>query len=184
MRKQRFSKSKQAGFTLIEVLIASTIIAFAAGSVMMLAQSATRVYDAGLERTQAYLLVQEGLEIVRSIRDNQSLDDQANNWADILPGPGPIDYRPIWQATTGRWQLQTGLETIQPDNSVNLRFTRTIHFETPPDLPSLVGPDGTPVEAGIASNVRRVTVNVNWDQAGQPANVKGTTLLTNWQPED
>jgi prepilin-type N-terminal cleavage/methylation domain-containing protein len=182
----RSKKSEvRSGFTLIEVLIASTIIAFAAGSVMVIGRSAIRAYDVGFERTQAYLLAQEGLEIVRSIRDNQSLDNQSNNWVNILPNPSLTTvYRPVWNAATGRWQLQLGNESIQPNSLTNLRFTRSIKFNSPPTLPALIGPDGTALDQGIENNVRRVTIEVTWDQSGTPASVTSSSLLTNWQPED
>ena len=172
------------GFTLIEVLIASTIIAFAAGSVMMIGRSSIRNYDSGLERTQAYLLVQEGLEIVRSIRDNQSLDKRSNDWATFLPTPSSATYHPAWDASSGRYRLLAGGEELQPDTRVNLRFTRSITFVSQPTLPALVGPDGTVLDRGIENNTRRVVVEVQWNSNGVPTSVTGTTLLSNWQPED
>ena len=178
--------TSQAGFTLIEVLVASTILAFAAASVMMIGRSSIQSYDSSFERTQAYLLVQEGLEIVRSIRDNQSIDHQSNNWSQILPSPAPGGevWQVVWNSLSGRWELRPGRQDIQLDNISNLHYTRSIQFETVPSLPPLVGPDGIPLASGITENVRQVRVEVSWDQAGSPTSVLGSTLLTNWQPEE
>lgn len=174
------------GFTLIEVLVSSTILAFAAAAVMSISRFSVQAYSSTFERTQAYFLVQEGLEIVRSIRDNQSLDHRSNNWAILLPNPSASSevWRAVWDAQAGRWQLATGSEDIQLDPAVDLHFIRIIRFESVPNLPGLVGSDGTILPTGIAENIRRVTVEVEWAQAGTPASVRGSTLLSNWQPED
>ena len=178
-------RATQMGFTLIEVLVASTILAFATAAVLSLSRFSIQANNSSFERTQAYFLVQEGLEIVRSIRDNQSLDRRTNNWVTILPGQSVSEvWRPVWDSLAGRWQLANGSEDLQLDPSASLHFVRTIKFETVPALPGLIGPDGTVLPTGVTDNIRRVTVEVRWDLAGTPTTVSGSTLLSNWQQED
>lgn len=171
------------GFTLIEVLIASTILALATGAVLSLGRTAIRSYDISFARSQAYLYVQEGLEIVRSIRDTSAVDQRLNDWLAVFPA-SLTSYQGRWDAILGRWQFAVGDEELSPAFQPELYYRRTIRFSLPPTLPPLMTENGISLPTGISDNVRAVTVEVSWEENGQTQRVTGSTLLTNWQPEE
>lgn len=80
-------KRKKGGFTLVEALIATTILIVGILSAFILVTRA--LYNAAViqDRLTASFLAQEGVELVRQIRDTnfiQILNGQNNDWLDGL----------------------------------------------------------------------------------------------------
>lgn len=79
-------KDTQRGITLIETLVAVTILTFALGGPFALASQSLRAAGYAREEVVASRLAEEALEIVHGIRDNYSIDGDAwssaggNSW--------------------------------------------------------------------------------------------------------
>lgn len=89
MERPIFNLQKQTshGFTLVETLVAVTILAFAIiGPFALSAQSLRASHDARIELAATYLAL-EGIEAVHSIRSNNSADDATvghTDWMDNI----------------------------------------------------------------------------------------------------
>jgi Tfp pilus assembly protein PilV len=96
-----------SGFALIETILAMALmIAFATTSVSVILHSFS-MNRLGNEETQATLYAQEGIEAIRSIKNQ--------NWSDLTPGIYGVDN------SSGRWQLSGSPNTRD-------KFTRTIYL--------------------------------------------------------
>lgn len=176
------------GFTLIEVLIGSGILALTAGAVVSFGRTAIRAHDLAGERTQAYQLVSEGLEIARQIRDTSYIDQEVNEWNSNFSAELE-SFSPIWDAATRRFKfiknnvaepaISEGVETINLDG---LNFARKVVFTPPPSLFELKDSNNESIENGVSTNAIKVTVEVAWESYGNNWQVAGSTLLTNWKP--
>jgi len=168
------------GFTLIETLVAISLLTVAIVAPMTLAaQSLSAAYYAR-DQITAYNLAQEGIEAVRDIRDGQILQisKSANASGINLFGAIPIDQDFTIDAretdpvqaialcpTSGCPTLQTDgtLYGYDPDteNWPQTYFTRTVHASYVP---------GTQDEI-------RVTVTVSWPTASEQT--RSFTIFTN-----
>ena len=80
---------KTNGFGLLEVLIASSIILIVILSLAAVSNSTLRSTYQIDERAQAINLAQEGIEVVRQIRDTNWIDQKTETkWSDIALVPG------------------------------------------------------------------------------------------------
>lgn len=83
-------RHKYKAFGIIEVLIASSVIAMVLATMLVTTRSALTSGEKLTEREQAVFLAQEGLEIVRNIRDsNWSDGDNATAWNKVKLGAAP-----------------------------------------------------------------------------------------------
>jgi type II secretory pathway pseudopilin PulG len=71
-------KQTQKGFTIIESLVAITILIFAIIGAMSAVQSGISSYIFSKDQISAFYLAQEGFEQIRNIRDENALNDR--NW--------------------------------------------------------------------------------------------------------
>jgi Tfp pilus assembly protein PilV len=83
----RYRTQKQAGDTLVEVLLATVVLSIVLSSAYTLSNRATRINQQAFERTQISNLLQQQAEIVRAARDNYLPSNpgapQSQNWAAI-----------------------------------------------------------------------------------------------------
>lgn len=78
------SSKPEAGFTLIETLVALTLLTVAVvAPISLTAQSLSTAYYAR-DQITAYYLAQEGLEVVRSVRDHNVLENAYGNSVDLM----------------------------------------------------------------------------------------------------
>jgi prepilin-type N-terminal cleavage/methylation domain-containing protein len=75
------SFSTQKGITLIELIVAVSVLSFALAGPMTLAASSLRATQDARNELIATHLAEEGLEVLHNIRDNNSSND-------LTPGPG------------------------------------------------------------------------------------------------
>ncbi|HUQ29920.1 MAG TPA: prepilin-type N-terminal cleavage/methylation domain-containing protein [Candidatus Paceibacterota bacterium] len=174
------------GFTLIETLVAVAIIMVAiVGPISVMHRTYAAAYIARDKLTASYL-AQEGIEDVRVIRDNFSIN---SDWAaftaylsakkcDVAVGTCRVDEDPATNvppvlascsgATACLVELSGGYYRQLPTLPANTRtiFTRTIQSE------SFVN-DG--------SSEERIISEVSWTDHGTPYSVKIYDHLTPWQ---
>ncbi len=190
--KMTHRRSTQRGFGLLEVVLASGVLAMVVGAAVGLVRSSLRRTVIGLERTVAMNLAQEPIEQLRSARDSVHIDGRVNTWTDgwgAAGNPsscieGTIDSAeqatcPLYRITppTGSsgWQiLRSEAEVLVVDGQT---FRREVYLTVPVGFAKAVGlPPSTATDAELA---RRIHVIVRWDNNRQA--VEAATVLTNWR---
>jgi len=177
-----------AGFTLIEVLVASGVLALAVGAVLQVTQVAVHNQDLSLERVQANQLITEASEIIHQVRDSATRDGVVNlAWDEGLPENGAV-AAPVWSPTTRQWEFVSNhldarvTDGIQLIELSGIEFRRRIQFSEPPvALAPLIDDSGDPASVAVAEHLRKVTIEVSWQSHGEEWVVTGETLIGNWQ---
>ncbi len=137
-----YHRKTQAGFFLIEVVIAAALVGGVLITVLGLVQDTVEVSQRALERTQASYLLEEGIEGVKSIRDSQ--------WTNITALTHNTPYYLTWSGTA--WTLSTTPGTIG-------LFTRTITFE---EVYRNVTDDIVTSGGTLDAGTKKGTVTVSW----------------------
>lgn len=123
----------RAGFTLIETMVALALVTIAMGPVFILAISSVNAASRIEHNLIAANLAQEGIEVVRNIRDTNWLAGTAfdNNlpagtwraeWNTVSGGLMPIGSNPVLKKNNGLYNYTTGIDTV---------FRRTITISKP-----------------------------------------------------
>src|SRR3990167_4405280 len=125
--------SYSRGFTLIETMVALVLITVAMGPVLILATSSVNVAARIEHNLIASNLAQEGIEVIRNIRDTNWLNEVAfdNNlsvgtwriqWDTIGGGLIAVGSNPVLKKNNGLYNYTTGADTV---------FKRTITISKP-----------------------------------------------------
>lgn len=141
-QRGRSSLDLKKGFSLVEVLVAVTVITVALTAVLSASARGASLARRGLEETQVAFLLEEGAEAVKFAR--------AVSWGGLAALANGPDYHPSWG--TNGWSLAAGAE-------VSGKFTRKIQFaeayrDSSDDLAESGAPD---------PDARRVVISINWD---------------------
>lgn len=125
--------SKKNGFTLIEAMVALVLVTVAMGPVFILATSSINIAARIEHNIIAANLSQEGIEVIRNIRDTNWLSDTAfdNNlpvgiwrveWSTIGGGLMTVGSNPILKKNNGLYNYSSGTDTV---------FKRTVTISKP-----------------------------------------------------
>jgi len=120
-------KSKQHGFTLIELLITISVITVGIIGTFTAVQQGVSVVDYSRSRLTAAFLAQEGVEIIKNIRDTNLLEGRLGTvvWNEgIDPGDSPEEYEVVYSDvdTAG---VNLGSSACSPNcDFSNLRFLK------------------------------------------------------------
>jgi type II secretory pathway pseudopilin PulG len=168
-------KFKNKGFSLMEIIIAiGVIITALVGSVALISYSisSTRL---SRSRITAQGLAQEGLEIVRNIRDNNWLafKRKASDWRDGL--------------LEGNWRVEYDKLQLLPDASSTLMLDPS-GFYFYQDQGIRTGSVVTPFQRRvgieyIGDNQIKATSEIIWQEYGRNNSLKVETRLYNWLEE-
>jgi prepilin-type N-terminal cleavage/methylation domain-containing protein len=162
MKKNKNYKKNKAGFSLIEVLIACSIISLTTIALTSAASKGVELSNRALRQVQANMLVEEGVEAVKSIRDT--------NWATISSLSLNTNYYLTFNINTNTWSLDT--TSITPVDGI---FTRVVVIsEVNRDSNDDIASSGT-VDVGI----KRVNVAVSWPLKDNTVSKNITFYLTN-----
>lgn len=169
-------KNKSA-FTLIETIIAITLITVVLTAVTGLILSTLLANQRNMHTLQANFLAQEGLEAVRYMRDsnwlqNYTWDEGGDLWGSdfdvsgemYVSSKGCSEPAPCFELLT---DPAAGLITLGND----FEFTRTLMF-----VP-VYEEDG----ATIVDDTLQVTATVSWFERGATRSVELSTFLTDWK---
>ncbi len=141
------------GFTIVEVIVATAIISVTVFALMITAQKGVELSTRALKQSQANILLEEGAEAVKSIRDN--------NWTTISDLSLDTDYYLYFDNTNNIWTLNTssttpnGFTPVYPIDSTFVRkvIASSVYRDAEDDIAS----SGT-----IDTNTKKIAVSVSW----------------------
>ncbi|MFN7088909.1 MAG: prepilin-type N-terminal cleavage/methylation domain-containing protein [Candidatus Paceibacteria bacterium] len=158
-------RSKSNGFSMIEGLVATSIIMIGLVAVFGLINSSLRMIAVAKDELVAANLAQEGIEIVRAIREENWIEDENFNTG-LSPGQYRVHYLETrllpFVNTPLRFDSNTGF--FQYNSGEDTPFYRTISISSI-----------SPVEI-------RVVSQVSWQTRGLPYSVVAETHLFDWLP--
>ncbi len=162
--KTRLINRKNKGFTMIEVMTCITIIMIAFVAIFTLINDSMAFHDLAYSRLTASYLAQEGIEIVRNIRDTNYLNDRPWNTG----------------LTKGDYQVQYDSTELEPYNNDRLLLdseTELYNYNS-----------GTPTRYKRKINIKEdadytitVTSIVSWSNRGGDFDIKVEDHLFDWQ---
>lgn len=179
--KKNLKKSKtcQSGFGLIEVTISIYILIMGLLGIMSLLHQSLKAQHINENTLVAAQLAQEGVELVRNIRDNNWLSDNSSDWkTDIIGGVGGdvdqafvIDY-------LGRTSISPVSGVDDPDAKLYINADN-LYTHTPSASSTLfsriiekTNPQGSYME---------ITSRVKWTERGNDHNYVISTRLYDWR---
>lgn len=189
----RHTRTYKQGFTLVEIIIAITLLVIGVVAVFGLVFFAINLNRDNVMRVQALELAREGMEIVRNVRDtnwknNYPFNGGAEIWGVGLDGTKTIAVSPTFsdqspfdlQAVTKGDKASYRLNTIE-ESGVTL-FTHGQGKESPFYRYVELSPVSSQLApAATDSEVMKVTVTVLWNDSGKEKKVEITEVLTNWR---
>ena len=165
---------KDKGFTLLEVMAAVFVITVGVIGALSALQRATSATFASSSRLEAIYLAQEGIEIVRNIRDTNWL--KGDVWDSDLPISPPdyrVDYRTMALPDLGcggiYLKIDEGFYKCSPDPGLK-KLQRRITLSDKVDLDG----DGEPDKMSV-------NVTVEWEERGEDFQVRVQENLYNWK---
>ncbi len=170
-------KKEKLGFTLLEVITAIFILTVGIGGAFaLLRQSLSGASMVELKVTAAYL-AQEGIEIVRNIRDSNWLESRSSSvsWDDGLTNCQSPN------CCEGDYKIYTSLTNVSNCNSSNLRYLNI-------DTNGFYSYDsGTPTKfkrkiiiTPKGSDKMEVKVIVEWQERERSHSIEVVEDLSNW----
>jgi prepilin-type N-terminal cleavage/methylation domain-containing protein len=139
------TKDMNRGFTLIEILVACTIITTTLLFIMSAATKGIELSSRSLNYVKANYLLEEGAEAVKIVRDQ--------GWSNISEKEIETNYFLTFDNTTNTWNL--GTDQTLPLDSI---FTRSVVFSNV----YRNGDDDISESGTLDENIRKVTVLVSW----------------------
>ncbi len=178
--------NKNSGFTIIEAMIAATVISIGLIGVLTLCTVSMKFGRISLNRVIAANLSQEGIEVIRSIRDNYWLDGK-NPWDHEPPLPEKNPFRVnedgivFWDISSNNWTWDDSVSGysdsarfyldngryIQGTGSPQTNFYRIIEISADTDS------DGY--------SFRRVISKVKWHEGNKFYEIQAEDWLYDWK---
>jgi Tfp pilus assembly protein PilV len=160
--KNFFFQKENSGFTLLEVLTSVFVLVITSLTIFSLLSASIFSLSSLKDRFVAFYLAQEGIEIVKNIRDSNFL--QGASW---LSGIGTGDKRGDYSSTSLSPYSDTYLKQnlsgfFQYSSGSDTKFKRKINVTQ------------------IDANRVRVTVEVSWMEKGRPQSFTLVEEITNW----
>ncbi len=168
-----FNKEKK-GFTLVELLVTIFVIMIGLIAAYKVASYPLSQISISMNRLTAAYLAQEGIEIVRNIRDTNWVDDSASLWKEGLE--------------SGSW------EADYDDENLSVFSNRYLNFE---GSSSFYGYEGgvaskykrkieiEDLDDGDGNDILKITVTVSWSEKGKDYSFDLQENLYNyWDRED
>lgn len=163
-------KTRTAGFTLVEIIIAISVIGLVVTAAAELTQSSLSVGHSSMQKFMANHVAEEGLEIVRNMRDSNWL--RSRPWREKLTdGTYMITQNnEVGARDSGMWNLEK-IPAESDGRTVgvgNEEFKRVIEITTPQsgDLPA---------------ETMRVVSKVSYLQKGVKKQVALTMQMADWK---
>jgi type II secretory pathway pseudopilin PulG len=204
------SKIGEAGFTIVETLVAISILTIALTGPLAIVAQSLRASFYSRDQVTAYYLAQEAIEYIRNTRDNNSLQEirTHTDWLETIGEIGGVDRinnpgaetNKLYLEKSGNYQLKA-CNSVCPnmryaDPSVPTNSSKLPYGEDDPGLPlskftrEIVLNRGLadvsdPGNIDLAKNREVVvTVRVKWTTPSGEKNVVIRENLFNWQIEN
>lgn len=177
-------KREQSGFGLLEVVLSAAVLGLVVAGVVGLLNSSLRRSVLTSERTVALQLANEGIELVRAVRDTTIIDGVVNDWIGSDGVRDALDSQKLTYTTVSgqccRWQLEDGEESFALGGTT---YVRAIEIAVPAEDSSYVRRAGLDL-LGVtdADVIRQVRVTVSWGDASR-SSIEATSYLTDWRSE-
>lgn len=171
---------QQKGFGLIEVVVSIYIIVMAFIGILSLVKQGIQVQYINKNTIIAAQLAQEGLELVRNVRDNNwRFYKKGANWKqDIIGGAGGAENQLLIIDYRGKSSIET-VDSI--DNAkANLKIDSNGFYSHDVNgektiFSRVISKQNTP------DNGLRVVAEIKWNERGNLHNYKAETLLYDWK---
>lgn len=163
----KYFKRQQPGFTLVEILAVLFVVSVGLIGVLSLIVQNIQSQNINKRTIAAYQLAQEGLELIRKVRDTNWKN--GNAWdKDLAAGTYYMDYldsvpHPVSNATDAELYLNDSGFYIHNGVTSPTPFSRTIEI-----IP-------------LASGSMRVYAHVNWYDRDKVFNYDLETLFYDWR---
>ena len=172
----------QKSFTLIEVMLAISVLTIAVGGSFALIQQTLISSSLNQLKLRAYYLGQEGIEIVKNLRDNNWLNPAAT-WdkglADGLSVGESRDYIVDFQDVV--LEVAPGNLSDQPLNLISSGFYGYAPGEATPFKRKItITKENMPDTLEADDYSLKVQVQVKWSERGRAHNIEIIDYLYNW----
>jgi type II secretory pathway pseudopilin PulG len=180
---KKFFKKQKNGFTVVEALVAISILLLAITSAFTVAQSSLQSTNYAKNKITAYYLAQEGLEYIRHLRDNNGLrmlNDRSGEVSWLYGFIGPCSDGSCYVDTTGEME---GVEVCPNSGCPKLLLnTETGQFQYIPKSSTVESPFRRTITVIPINNSEvTVVVLVDWSQNGVSKTLTVSENLYNWQ---
>ena len=170
------SLNNKKGFSLIEVLTVISVVTIGLLGLISLVIQNIQVQNVNKNFLVASMLSQEGLELVRNIRDKNWIDFPEENWDNGLLGNGSY----IIEDNSGVISIDDTADSFDHDDTklyVNGGFYS--HIDTSVETPfrRLIFVTEDPV----GNNYIIASSSVQWEEKGRILNYTAETYLYNWR---
>ena len=186
MKKFNFKNQRRKGFGLLEVLLSAVIIIIILAALVTIGRAALNNNENLIERSQATYFAQEGIEMVRQIRDTNWIDgDNTSKWDTLVWASSAYtttddskEYGLQYEQAKFRVLL---LESPAGDELTlnNVKYTRKITVNSVDSSDLIPNGSGT----NLKPYALKVTSTVTWNFSGQPKTIELSELITNWRPD-
>ncbi len=166
---------RKEGFTIIEVMMAIFVLTVAVGGSFALIQQTLVSASINQQKLIAYYLAQEGIEIVRNIRDSNWLEKRSVPdipWDDGISEDLPIDQSRKYLAAYNESELISFGDTV-------LNLDEDGFYSYSPETPTRFKREITITKTDIDSF--KVSVKIQWSERGRTHNVEVVDHLYNWK---
>ncbi len=165
-------KMNKKGFTLLEVIVAIFLVTVGISGVFLLITRTIGIISLSFSQLTAAYLTQEGIEIVRNVRDTNWLDPLNPSWDDGLSaGNWEADYTTPTLNDTYDGDLLNidgdGFYSYSPGTPTKFKRRITI-------VPEDIDLDGI-------NDILKVTVLVEWQEKGKIHSHTAQENLYNWK---
>ncbi len=168
------------GFTFVEVLVSLFILTLGVGGAFAVIRTITMGTNVNNSRLTASYLGQEGVEVIRNIRDTNWLQSRADgsvSWDDGI--------------REGDWQVDYNTETLRNTSFENCGGSNCMHYNgrklnrDSNGFLSYSPGTSTPFRRMVSidklgSDRIEVSVTVMWDERNRSHSVEVTEIIQNW----
>ena len=173
-KKNKDKVNRSRGFTMIELIITIAILSFGIiGIYSAFSPIIELTYTISIKFNAAYL-AQEGLEIVRNIRDNNFINNATWSAGLLSCASGcQADYKTLTAVETAVNQLQA----YNPNNFLRLNADGFYSYDS--GINTIVKRKITITQPSFADNLK-VDVSVMWDYNGKSFSFQTEEYIYNW----
>jgi len=162
--KKHTNKNQSAGVGLIEIIIATSIIAIALSALAGLGNFSLKIQNRLQKNTMANYLAGEAIEAARAVKDE--------DWTILSGLATDTVLHPAQSGNPAKWIFLADNESI--GNFSRQVIIRNVNRDANDDI--------TQGGGTLDANTKKITATIDWTEQGQSQQISLSTYLTNWQP--